>query len=186
MNVLEVIQNADLSIVRFVREYVACPILDALMPVVTLLGDKGILSLILAFALIIVNKGKSRKAGAVMLTAIVLGFLIGNMGIKPLVQRQRPCWIDDVALLIPNPRDFSFPSGHSLCAFETAVPICMFFGKKWGAAAMTAAVLVAFSRLYLYVHFPTDILCGAVLGTLFAFAAKALFDMLEKKKGIKL
>lgn len=182
MGILNSIQSFDLSVVRFIREYVACPFLDFLMPLITYIGEKGILSLALAFALIVINKGKSRKTGIVMLIAISCGFLLGNLTLKPLVMRQRPCWIDDVALLIKNPHDYSFPSGHTLCCFETAVPIFMCMSKKWGTVAIAIACLVAFSRLYLYVHFPTDIIAGAVLGTLFAILAKTVVDYVEKKK----
>lgn len=173
----EIIQNADVAAVRFIREYIACPVLDFIMPYVTLLGDKGIFCIVVAIVLIIVNKGKSRKAGTVMLCAIVMGFLVGNLAIKPLVHRARPCWIDSgITLLIENPHDYSFPSGHTLVCFETAVPVCMYFGKKWGAFAIVIACLVAFSRLYLYVHFPTDILAGALLGTAFVLVARFLTE----------
>ncbi len=186
MDFFDWITQIDLNGVRFVREHMTCAFLDFVMPVVTNLGYKGILSIVLAVILIAVNKGKSRKAGLVMLTAIALGFVFGNLVLKPLVMRQRPSWIDSVSLLVHNPSDFSFPSGHSLCAFETAVPICMYFGKKWGVVALTLALLVAFSRLYLYVHFPTDIICGALLGTAFAFVSKAIWDFVQRKKGLSL
>lgn len=186
MGFFELITQADLYIVRLVREYLTCPFLDFLMPAVTRLGYKGVLSILLAIFLIAVNKGKSRKAGLVMLTSIALGYLLGNLLLKPLIMRPRPSWIDSVPLLIHNPSDYSFPSGHSLCAFETAVPICMYFGKKWKITALTIAFLVAFSRLYLYVHFPTDIIGGAVLGTAFAFASRAFYGFVERKIGKEL
>lgn len=184
MNILSHIQNADLSVVRFIRENLTCPFLDFLMPAITKLGEKGIFCLILALLFIIINKGKSRKTGLVMLIAIVTGFIIGNLTLKPLIMRQRPCLIDGVALLVKNPDDYSFPSGHSLVAFETAVPIFMCMSKKWGVLALAIACLMAFSRLYLYVHFPTDVITGAILGTLFAILAKMVVEYFQKKKKI--
>ena len=181
---LNTIQNWDLSVVRFIREHIACPFLDFLMPLITYIGEKGILCLALAFLFIFINKGKSRKTGIIMLIAISLGFVLGNLTLKPLIMRQRPCWIDGVKLLIENPHDYSFPSGHSLACFEAAMPIFMCLSKKWGIVAISVALLVAFSRVYLYVHFPTDIIAGSLLGILFAILAKFIVDYIEKKKNI--
>ena len=107
--------------------------------------------------------------GGCMLISIGIGFLLGNVALKNMVARQRPCWLDpSVGLLVQVPRDFSFPSGHSMVGFEGAVSIFM-FNRKWGIPALMLAVLIAFSRLYLFVHFPTDVLAGAVLGTVIAW-----------------
>ena len=90
--------------------------------------------------------------------------------LKNIAARQRPCWLDpSVELLVAVPKDFSFPSGHSLVSFEGAV--CIFlFNRKWGIPALMLAVLTAFSRLYLFVHFPTDVLAGIVMGTVIAWS----------------
>ena len=104
-----------------------------------------------------------------MLISLAVGFIVGNVVLKNLIARQRPCWLDQtVALLIENPRDFSFPSGHSLASFEGAVSIFL-YDKKWGGAAIVLAAFIAFSRLYLFVHFPTDVLAGTILGIFVAF-----------------
>lgn len=137
--------------------------LDWLMPKITSLGNTGIfwilLGLFLAFMV------KTRKIGLSMLVSIVVGAVIGNLVLKNMVARERPCWIDSqVLLLIENPKDYSFPSGHTMVSFEGAVSILM-KNKRWGIAALILAVLISCSRLYLFVHFPTDVLFGAVLGT---------------------
>ena len=119
-----------------------------------------------------------------MLIAIITGFIIGNLTLKPLIMRQRPCWIDSVALLVKNPDDYSFPSGHTLVSFEATVPIFMCMSKKRGVLAIAFACVIAFSRLYLYVHFPTDVITGAILGTLFAILSKMVVEYFEKKKRI--
>ena len=105
-----------------------------------------------------------------MLISIAAGFLLGNVMLKNIAARQRPCWLDpSVELLVPVPKDFSFPSGHSLVSFEGAV--CIFlFNRKWGIPALMLAVLIAFSRLYLFVHFPTDVLAGIIMGTVIAWS----------------
>ena len=106
--------------------------------------------------------------GLSVLVSIVIGAVIGNLILKNLIARERPCWIDSqVVLLIENPKDFSFPSGHTMVSFEGAVSILM-KNRRWGIAALALACLIAFSRLYLFVHFPTDILFGAALGTAIA------------------
>ena len=94
-----------------------------------------------------------------------------NLVLKPLAARPRPCWIDEqVKLLVAAPKDYSFPSGHSAASFAAAVSIFVMH-KKEGAAALILACLIAFSRLYLFVHFPTDVLAGIAVGFICAFLA---------------
>lgn len=144
------------------------PLLDKLMAGITFLGDKGWFWLLLAVVFLCIKK--TRPLGAAMVISIAAGALVGNLILKPLVARQRPCWLDQsVALLVASPRDFSFPSGHTLVSFEGAVSILL-YRRKWGWWALALAVLIAFSRLYLFVHFPTDVLAGAALGTAVALA----------------
>ena len=122
-----------------------------------------------------------------MLISIAAGFLLGNVMLKNIAARQRPCWLDpSVELLVPVPKDFSFPSGHSLVSFEGAV--CIFlFNRKWGIPALMLAVLTAFSRLYLFVHFPTDVLAGIVMGTVIAWSvvrtAKRQMEKTDRMSG---
>jgi undecaprenyl-diphosphatase len=97
-----------------------------------------------------------------------------NLTLKPLCQRIRPydyqfeVFGKVISLIIERPHDFSFPSGHTICSFEAA-GVILLNNKKWGIAAMCLAVLIAFSRLYLYVHYPTDVLTSIVLGVGIAF-----------------
>ena len=99
-----------------------------------------------------------------MLAGLAVGVLAGNLTLKPLIARPRPCWLDEsVQLLIANPTDYSFPSGHTLSSVIGATVLTK-ANRKFGFAAIPLAALIAFSRLYLYVPFPTDILGAAVLG----------------------
>lgn len=144
------------------------PVLDEVMTGITFLGNGGWFWIVLALILLCFKK--TRPVGITMSCSIVVGFLIGNVALKNLFARQRPCWIDQgVALLIASPSDFSFPSGHSMVSFEGAVSIWL-YNRKWGSAALVLAVLIAFSRLYLFVHFPTDVLVGSILGALIAWS----------------
>lgn len=140
------------------------PFLDWLMPLVSSLGNGGILW-ILAAAILLCMK-RTRRWGVAMAAALILGFVTGNVILKPLVGRARPFEVvKGIELLIAAPKDFSFPSGHTLSSFAAASALfCR--NRKWGAAALGMALLIAFSRLYLYVHYPTDVLGGMVLGVL--------------------
>ena len=144
------------------------PLVDGLMVFITSLGDHGWFWILMGVLLF--SFPRTRILGGCMLISIAAGFLLGNVMLKNIAARQRPCWLDpSVELLVPVPKDFSFPSGHSLVSFEGAV--CIFlFNRKWGIPALMLAVLTAFSRLYLFVHFPTDVLTGIVMGTVIAWS----------------
>ena len=106
-----------------------------------------------------------------MAIALILDLILCNLVLKPLAARPRPCWIDEqVKLLVAAPKDYSFPPGHSAASFAAAVSIFVMH-KKEGAAALILACLIAFSRLYLFVHFPTDVLAGIAVGFICAFLA---------------
>lgn len=156
------------------------PWLDAVMTGITSLGDHGRFFILLAVILLIFKK--TRKMGLAMLLSMLLGFLIGNVWLKNMFMRQRPCWIDTtVDLLVRVPRDYSFPSGHTLIGFECGVSIWL-QNRRAGAAALILAFLLAFSRMYLFVHFPTDVLAGAVLGSVIAWVVYQLIRKIEKRK----
>ena len=107
-----------------------------------------------------------------MLSAELLSFIVGNLIIKNMVDRLRPCQIDEtVSLIVKIPFDSSFPSGHTLNGITAAVTL-MFIDKRMGIPAI---VLAAFSRMYNFMHFPTDILAGAVLGVVSAVFVNFLF-----------
>ena len=152
------------------------PILDTLFKAITKLGDGGIFWITLAIILLFFEK--TRICGICMLVALVMGALVTNVVLKPLVARPRPFQINDsVRLLVGAPHDYSFPSGHSQASFAAATAIYCNY-KKWGIAALILAGLIAFSRLYLYVHFPTDVLAGMLIG----IAIGALISRYVKEK----
>lgn len=159
------------------------PVLDQFFKTVTRLGDGGLFFIILGIALCFFRK--TRTCGICMLSGMAMGALITNAGLKPLVARMRPCWMNDtVQLLIASPTDYSFPSGHSQVAFVSAAAIYQNH-KKWGIAAYILAALIAFSRLYLYVHFPTDVLAGALIGILSGTAMSKLVKSRMSRRDIK-
>ena len=137
--------------------------LDSFFLAVTrIAGSYGQLWVIVAALLLIFKK--TRKAGASVLIAYLAVLLIGELALKHLVTRLRPCQIDQAfALLLERPTSSSFPSTHTAWAFAAATAIFLRY-KKAGIAAFVAAALIAFSRLYLFLHFPTDVLFGIALG----------------------
>ena len=145
------------------------PWLDRIMVFFTTLANHGELWLFLAFLFLCVPR--TRRLGLGMFLSIGLGFITGNLILKNLFARSRPCWVrPEVPLLVRSPGDYSFPSGHTLVSFEGAVSI-WYHDRRWGAAALAAAAVIAFSRLYLFVHFPTDVGAGLLLGIFHAWAA---------------
>jgi len=148
------------------------PWLDDVMVFITSLADHGRVWVLLGLVLLMFSK--TRCLGVSLLLSLFLGFVTGNQVLKHLIARQRPCWLrPEVALLVPSPRDYSFPSGHTLVSFEGAFSIWN-ENRRWGTAALAAAALIGFSRMYLFVHFPTDVLGGMVLGAANAWAARRL------------
>lgn len=150
-----------------------------MMPLVTKLGNGGILWIISAAVLLLIPK--TRKIGAAMLVALGLEVLCCNIILKPLVARIRPCDVNTaVQLLVSRPTDFSFPSGHTGASFA-AVSV-LYFGKTrlWIPAGVIA-VLIAVSRLYLYVHYPSDVLVGALLGIMLGWLGVWLISCWERR-----
>ena len=186
---MEAIYRIDYAVLLWIQNNIVCPPLDAFFRVVTHLGDGGIFCLLLTAVMLCFRK--TRKMGFVMAVSIIIGTLTCNVILKNAVARVRPYnnfsydplrTGDMISGLIKLPKDWSFPSGHSTVTAETAVSV-FFFRKKWGIFAIFTALLVAFSRLYLYVHYFTDVLCGIAIGVLSAVAAYYIVKYSEKKIG---
>ena len=177
--------NFDWTILHWIQNTLVCPAMDFLMPKITLLGNGGAVWILAAVDLLATKK--YRKYGAFLLAGLAIGVLIGNLTLKPLIALPRPCWLDEsVQLLIANLTDYSFPSGHTLSSVIGATVLTK-ANRKFGLAAMPLAALIAFSRLYLYVHFPTDILAAAVLGVGIGLVTCTIGDKLWTalaKKGV--
>lgn len=142
---------------------------DLVMPWISRLGDGGIVWIVLGAILLIPRR--TRRMGIAVLAALALEAVLCNLLLKPLIGRGRPYVGTDIALLISPLNDASFPSGHTGAAVAAAA--ALFFRREdmrwlWMPAAVLAA-LIAFSRLYLYVHFPSDVLGGALLGLVCAY-----------------
>ena len=179
----------DLPILEWIAANLKCGFLDTVMPLITLLGDAGIFWI--ACSVVMILFPKTRKTGLAMGISLLIGLLVCNVTLKPLVARIRPYdyqmqhFGKEVLLLVEGMHDYSFPSGHTIASFEAATAL-LIGNKKLGIPAMILAVLIAFSRLYLYVHYPTDVLASIVLGIGIAFLGNFLvkkgFSLWESRK----
>lgn len=162
----------ELAILDFIQSTFRCGFLDHLMPFITYLGDGGKIWIACTILLLLIPR--TRKVGLTMALALVLDLVCCNLFLKPLVARTRPFDVNTaVQLLIERPSDYSFPSGHTASSFAAAAAL-YFSRKKLWIPAVILAGLIAFSRLYLYVHYPTDVLAGAVIGILMGWIASML------------
>ena len=151
--------------------------LDGVMVSVSTLGDAGAVWIVLALVLLCFRK--TRRAGVTVALALVLDLIVCNGILKPLFDRVRPCVVNPAAeLLVRCPTDASFPSGHTAASFA-AVSALRAAGSRLWIPGLVLAVLIAVSRLYLYVHWPTDVLAGALLGWGLGYAARSLLHRMQ-------
>lgn len=166
----------DLPILDWIQANLKSDLLDTVMPIITLFGDGGVFWIAIAVLLLCIPK--TRKIGLGMGFALLMGLVVCNITLKPLVGRIRPYDLQEqlgvtIPLLTDRMHDYSFPSGHTIASFEASVVLLK--NNKWmGIPAVILAVLIAFSRLYLYVHYPTDVIFSFFAGILFAFLGDAL------------
>ena len=159
--------NIEFMILDFIQNYIRNPILDKVMVFITTLGNSGMIWIVTA--LLMLCSKKYRTTGIMLSLGLIGSLLFGNVILKPLFHRTRPFDIvEGIELLIAAPHDYSFPSGHTLASVISAT-ILLIRDRKIGFSALVLAILIAFSRLYLYVHFPTDVLGGAVIGVIIGF-----------------
>lgn len=178
----EYITRMDFKILNWIQAHLQCEFLDHFFPMFTSLGEKGWFFLLIAGILLAMPK--TRKWGAGLACGLLLGLVFGNLLIKNMVARTRPYdLVDDFIILVNRLSDYSFPSGHTLAAFEFLAVICMMPVKKiYKALAGILAFTMAFSRLYLYVHFPSDVLAAMLLGTLFGIIGVRIVTMVMEER----
>lgn len=155
------------------------PLLDKILAFITSLGNAGIIWIVLAVVLLILPK--TRKTGIIVAAALLMDLILCNLILKNLVARVRPYDVNTaIAILIKKPLDFSFPSGHTAASFAAMTALFLTKMKKAWIAALVLAVLIAFSRLYFYVHYPTDVLGGAVVGILSGIIGYTIVEKIDK------
>lgn len=175
----------ELPFLDWIQAHLQSPLMDKLMPIITYFGEDGIF--FIACAVLMLLFPKTRRTGFGMAFALALGLLVCNMTLKPLVERIRPYDLQEqlgvtIKLLVDAQHDYSFPSGHTIASFEFCT-VMMLGNKKLGIPAVILAILIAFSRMYLYVHYPSDVIVSVILGTLFGLIGWWLAGKLPMKKG---
>lgn len=179
---MNVLNQYEIGLLHSLHGAIESDFADFFFSRITHLADAGVFWIVLALILLFFRR--TRRAGITMTAALVIGLAVGNLTMKPLIARVRPYDFDpSIVLLIPPEHDFSFPSGHTLASFEGAVGLWLCH-RKWGSAAIVLACCIAFSRLYLMVHYPTDVVTGALLGVIFAVIAKKIADVIIEKTNI--
>ena len=159
------------------------PLLDKILAFITSLGNAGIIWIVLAVVLLILPK--TRRTGIIVAAALLMDLILCNLILKNLVARVRPYDVNTaIAILIKKPFDFSFPSGHTAASFAAMTALFLAKMKKAWIAALVLAVLIAFSRLYFYVHYPTDVLGGAVVGILSGIMGYAIVEKIDKRRKV--
>lgn len=172
-------QAMELAILDWIQAHLRCGPLDVLLPSISHLADHGEVWIVLAAVLLLLRR--QRRYGAAVSCALVLDLVSCNMLLKPLIGRIRPFAVNTaVELLSAPPMDASFPSGHTAASFAAVFALKTAGSPLW-KPALVLAVVIAFSRMYLYVHWPSDILGGALLGAAVGWAGTKLVEKAAKE-----
>ncbi len=172
---------SETDVLIWIQENLSGGIMDTLMKYVSCSGDHGAIWLIIAAALMIYKP--TREAGVVMAAAVLMGYVLNDWIIKPLVERPRP-FVEDLSLplIIDPPGGYSFASGHTVNAFAAACALFI-YDRRWGSVLVAYAALMGFSRIYLMVHYPSDVVAGALIGIMCAVAAYKIIEYVKKRSG---
>lgn len=166
----------EAEILKYISSFISNPFFDGFFVFVSFLGNKGALWIILTAVMLIFKK--TRKAGICCALSLIICLILGNIILKPLIGRIRPYNFDsDIQIIIPPLFDGSFPSGHTMAAFAFAASLRKYF-KKAGRFAIIVAIFMGLSRIYLCVHYPTDVLAGTLLGIGFGILSYKICERL--------
>ena len=158
------INEFEAEILLFIQNNIRCDFLTPIMEFVSLICEYGILWIVTG--LIMLCMKRTRKCGIIVLTALLLSLIVNNAILKNLIMRVRPYDImNELAYLGIKPNDYSFPSGHTLASFSSAT-ILFQINSVVGILSFSLAFLIAYSRLYLNVHYFTDVFFGMIIGIL--------------------
>ena len=174
------LQQIDMSILLWIQEHLRADALTPFWKVITFLGNGGWFWLVLAAGLLM--RKKTCLTGVAALLSITVGFLITNVLLKNIVARPRSFdAYTEIIPLITKPTDFSFPSGHTCASFACALILFRMLPKKFGIPAVILAGMVAFSKLYLGVHYPGDVLGGFLVAVFASTLVYHLMSAYQKK-----
>lgn len=168
---IHTLMEIDSGILLFLQEFVRNRFLTPVLVGITTLGNAGMIWILISVALLFYKK--TRKVGFTALVALLFSLCVNNLLLKNLVARTRP--YDAIEALIPlvkKPTDFSFPSGHAAAAFSAACVFVRNLPKRFGIPLLVLAIVIALSRLYVGVHYPSDVLIGTLSGIVLSYAAE--------------
>ncbi|MBR0133464.1 MAG: phosphatase PAP2 family protein [Lachnospiraceae bacterium] len=191
--------NADGDILIYLQDHVRNSVCDPFFKLITHLGDAGIFWIILTVALLCFKQ--TRKAGLCSMIALLGSVVLNNVILKPLIARPRPFWfgnspdskgivanVEGLKCIVKEAKDYSFPSGHTAASFASAVALYPSLQKKYSVPLFILAALIAFSRLYIGIHYPTDVLVGLIdgifLGIMGALLGNYIYKKFEEKKAV--
>lgn len=178
---MEFLMDLDGNILLWIQEFIRQEWMHCFWKGITMLGDGGWFWILCSFLLLIPRQ--TRRIGITAFIALFIGALITNVALKNLVARIRPYEvIDGLVLLVDRQRDFSFPSGHTCASFAAGVVYWKMMPRKYGIPFLVLAVLIAFSRLYVGVHYPTDVLGGLAVGIFSACTALKLMQYISGRR----
>lgn len=171
----------EFGILNFIQDNLRSPVMDVIMPWLSYIGENGLIWIVICIAMLFFKK--SRRFGVLALIALSFVFVVGELGVKNIVERVRPCNVPgvNIDMLVEKPSSFSFPSGHSSSSFAVAT-IIFIWDKRFGIPALILAGAIAFSRMYVYVHFPTDVLVGVIFGIVGAVLTYYIYKKFFLKK----
>jgi len=173
---MQTFSNFEGGFLLFIQEHLRVPGLDGAMRFITHLGDAGAIWIVIALALLAIPR--TRRAGLVCAAALIVNLFITNIALKNIIQRIRPYDVmNSLKILVEAEHDFSFPSGHTAASFACAWAMRRTLPKKCWIPAIVLAALISLSRLYVGVHYPTDVIAGMLVGI---FAAEISFRALKK------
>lgn len=181
---MDFLLQLDGNILLWIQEYLRSDLWNWFWTGITKLGDSGLIWLTTAIFMLFFKK--TRKVGIVSLCSIALCFIITNIGLKNLVARPRPyTQIAELTILTHLESSFSFPSGHTANSFAVALIYFRMLPKKYGVAAVVLAALISFSRLYIGVHYPTDVLGGFLVALFASSVVYFIFQKILAGKSVK-
>lgn len=171
----------DESILLWIQDNLRFDFLTPVMKFITHLGDAGMIWIIITILLLAFQR--TRKAGIYSASALIIMLLFNNMLLKNIFNRTRPYEvIDGLKLLIPKQMDPSFPSGHSAASFASSTAVFRHLSRRVGVPLLILAFLISFSRLYVGVHYPSDVFAGALIGSFIGILVNIIGNKISKNK----